>query len=310
MIPETPAFARLREIGDRLDAGALLRVYNAGIVMPDDPAVVSSIQGEETTDDRRETSPRSATGSWQGATGGQGSAGRQGTTGQAAPFIGANFSSRYEAELDGINKAYPGARVWHQEQGFWLLTESRLTADFPQRAVFLTGVSFALNATRGWAFWRSGLGELTWIGPRHTNSPDGSVCAFQLLDNTWRFGDPLVELLDLYTVWALRHAYLRHFGRWPGEQSVPLGYERVMELHEDEHCGCGQSGKRYGECCREKDFAGNRIADAVKFVLAFGSRRPPTAVSRFVYDQTNPPRIGDLIGAKREITSGLPSIPT
>ena len=137
----------------------------------------------------------------------------------------------------------------------------------------------------------------TWIGPRHTNFPDGSVCAFEPADKTWVIGDPLVTLLDLYTLWALRHLHLQVFGRWPGHQAVRHPYERILELREDEHCGCDMSDKLYGKCCRDRDLRRDRIADAVNFIIlaSGGLRKPPNSVVKFVREHIEPPRFGDLL---------------
>lgn len=169
----------------------------------------------------------------------------------------------------------------------WLLVESGLLHGLREHAVFLIGVSYLRAAVRSWAFWGDPLATPSWIGPRHTNFPDGSICAFDPADRTWTFGEPIVELLDLYTVWAVRHLHLRVLGRWPGPQAVHMPYERILELNTDELCGCGNSKRRYGECCRGKDLARNRIKDAVEFFFWSGGvlRSPPAPVERFVRER-------------------------
>jgi hypothetical protein len=91
-----------------------------------------------------------------------------------------------------------------QEGGFWMYTESALLPELGRTVSYLTGVSTDRHFVKSWAFYSSAVGVF-WIGPRHTNFPDGSICAFEPRDGTWCFGDSLVELLDLYTVWAIRH---------------------------------------------------------------------------------------------------------
>jgi hypothetical protein len=165
-----------------------------------------------------------------------------------------------------------------------------------QAALFLTGISYARAAVRSWGFWTNLVTPPGWIGPRHTNFPDGSICAFFPDDNTWVPGDPLVELLDLYSLWALRHLHLRTVGRWPGAQAPCHPYERLLEFGEREYCSCG-SGLHYAQCCRAADLARNRIADAVNFnLLTRGyNRRPPDTVVGFMSGhQSRPPRLADM----------------
>jgi hypothetical protein len=152
---------------------------------------------------------------------------------------------------------------------------------------------------RSWAFWRDPLAHPEWIGPRHTNFPDGSICAFEPKDGTWCFGDPLVQLLDLCTLWALRHLYLQEFGRWPGYQSIHFPGERLLELRGDEHCGCSNSEKLYANCCMPTDMTGNRIGESLSFFWHTGGlRKPPEAVVSYVRSSTKlPPSLATLVTA-------------
>jgi len=283
----------LRKIGSQLGQRIFPRVKNGGFVTPSELTVPSTL-GEEKHHERQR---RSATKPRKGPPGGERTAGRSWSPRQATPFVCTSVQVRYEGELDAIHRAYPGTKVWEQADGLWLLTESSLLPGLQKAAIFLVGISYERNIVRAWGFWRYSLGGLTWIGSRHTNFPDGSICALHPTDGTWNFGDPIVELLDLYTLWALRHLYLEVFGRWPGQQAVLHPYERILELKEDEYCGCGRSYKLYGECCREKDFLRNRVADAVNFIIEFagGLREPPDAVVRSVRGQSEPPAVNDLL---------------
>ncbi|WP_157700429.1 hypothetical protein [Rhizobium etli] len=86
------------------------------------------------------------------------------------------------------------------------------------------------------------------------------MCAYHpTLDNAWSPGGDLRTLLDLYSVWALRHLHLAVFDRWPGRQhAMPDAagrsdpYYRLLQFKEAELCSCG-SHRRYGECCRPHD---------------------------------------------------------
>ncbi|MES9897675.1 MAG: hypothetical protein ABW148_01480 [Sedimenticola sp.] len=283
----------LREIGSRLDQRIFPRVKNGGLVMPSELTVPSTL-GEEKYHEKQR---RSTTKPRKWAPGGERAAGRSWSPRQATPLVSTSVQVRYEDELDAIHRAYPGTKVWEQADGLWLLTESSLLPRLQKAAIFLTGVSYDRTIVRAWGFWRCSLGGLTWIGSRHTNFPDGSICAFHPTDGTWVFGDSIVELLDLYTLWAFRHLHLEVFGRWPGQQAVFHPYERILELKEDEYCGCGRPDMLYGECCRDKDLSRNQVADAVNFVIEFagGLREPPHAIVQSVREQSEPPSLNDLL---------------
>lgn len=291
---DSVAKTTLQQIGAQLDQHIFPLVKNGGIVAPTDATVPLTV-GQEKHHVARQQARRSTTRPRQGTAGREGPAGGPGPSRQASSFVSANLRDRYEAELDAVRRAYPGAHIWSREDEVWLLTESSLLPGLRQAAVFLTVVSYSRLAARGWGFW-NGLAGPVWIGPRHTNFPDGSICAFALADGTWTMGDPLVSLLDLYSLWALRHLHYREFGRWPGAQEVSYPYERLTELRADELCGCG-SDALYGDCCQEHDLRRDRIADAVYFLArtSGGYRNPPQAVITSVRDGIAPPSFDELL---------------
>jgi hypothetical protein len=137
---------------------------------------------------------------------------------------------------------------------------------------------------RAWAFWK--LGDFPkFIGPRHTNFPDASICAFVPDAATWNQSDGLVALVDLYSTWVFRHLYLQHFGRWPGPQHGPTALYRRTEFSPDEWCGCS-SGKRYGDCHEAADRILPEDEAAAEHRRVMGSdyrdRKPPRSISKFV----------------------------
>lgn len=281
----------LSKVGQQLDRNIFPVVKNGGLVVPNPKAIdqensVMEKENERQAQRRSETGSRTWTerrqrqtrGSWQTYT---------------APSVVSGYVKQgYEQQLDAVSNAYPGNQVWHQQDGLWLLTESSVLPGCWHKAAFVTGLSYVYPfVVRSWGFWISGI-SLTpvWIGPRHTNFPDGSICAFEPKDRTWCAGQSIVTLLDLYTLWALRHRHLEVFGRWPGRQSVEHSYERLQELKEDEFCGCQDSDILYGDCCRDSDLARDRVADAVNFRFMMGKdRRPPKAIVDFVTDRGTPP---------------------
>ena len=180
----------------------------------------------------------------------------------------------------------------------WLLARSAVVHGLDREAVFVVALPYdPLAGVRAWGFWdRHCLAFAQWIGPRHTNFPDGSICAFDMRDGTWRHGDSVVPLLDLYSVWAARQLHLDFFGRWPGSQVARWPYERLLETHADELCSCGSLDKTYAQCCRPKDQQRNFIADALRYIrdTAGGKRQPPDAVIKFLRTQVSPPDLSEL----------------
>jgi len=180
----------------------------------------------------------------------------------------------------------------------WLLTESTVLAGLEKTATFLTAIPFSAKYTqKSWGFWTTPV-YWDWIGPRHTNFPDGSVCAFDPSDGTWKAGDSLITLLDLYTLWALRHEHLKILGRWPGRQAVPHVYERMSELKSDELCGCNQYGKRYTDCCHSHDISrplGESFFQFLKFTQGHLDRSPPQAICDFMKHRHTPPPLQDVL---------------
>ena len=261
--------------------------------MPDKPPVFST-SGLEQAYERWKAS-RSATGSWERTAGWQGSAGGAWEAGAAASVLGPAASAAYGKELNDLYDSYPGSAVFPQARGFWLVAKSLLLPQLDRCAIFLIGVDVEAGILRSWAFWKTPISLPRWIGPRHTNFSDGSICAFEPTDLTWRFGDPLVSLLDYYSVWAVRHLYLEVEGRWPGYQAVNHPYERILEFREDEHCGCNSSGKLYRDCCYERDRRFDQLKLAIDFSFWSGGavRRPPVAIDNFACGRSDPP---DLIG--------------
>lgn len=297
----------LLELGRQLDRDIYPRVLDCGIVMPSGTAIHPQIWATKEQDNEKRGKGRPATGPWQGTSGWQRPSDGDRTSGSPTPVVCSELKESYEADLEEVMKSYPNSRVWHQDEGFWLLTESQLLPGLWQKAVFLTGIPYARNRTiRAWGFWAGiPLAHPVWIGPRHTNFPDGSVCAFEPEDGTWNPGGSLVTLIDLYTIWALRHLHLQAYGRWPGRQVAHFGFERIVEMKQDEICICGLD-KLYGDCCQPKDLSSDIIAEAVHFSIRTGhTRRPHEAVANFLREQAEIPRIVDLLPVARRRKSPL-----
>ena len=283
----------LKNIGEQLHAGAFPRVFNDGIVAPSNPIVDLETLGAETTNATPGTRRPSAR-SWQRTAGWQGPAGGSRPSGTAEPSGSRHLRENYCGQLDGVLAAYPHTKFWLQDDGMWLAVESSVLAGLEKRATFLTGVPFNRGLpVRAWAFWTWSIG-FQWIGPRHTNAVDGSICAYNPQEGTWRTGDCLIALLDLYTAWACCHLHVEKFGWWPGPQTAQFAYERLTELNDNEHCGCRRGAPLYRDCCKQSDLQIDRGAAAVEFIggfLRFVPRKPPSNMISFLQDQHNPPRL-------------------
>lgn len=277
----------LREIGQNLDKNIFPLVKNGGVVVPINPAKYSASMSEVSSHDKPKRQKRPETRQGQRSTRRQGKTRGCGETSAAASVISSSIQEKYMGELGKLKEAYPGMKIWEQKDGMWLLCQSALIPNALHSAVFLCAIPFdPRKRVRSWGFWN----ESTWIGPRHTNIPDGSICAFEPSDGTWLPGDSIVKLIDIYTLWAVRHMHLQILNRWPGAQVAHHAYERLTELKEDELCGCGSLTKKYGECCRPKDLKRDRVADALRFIFDGGAdRKPPEDVMRFINEQDTPP---------------------
>jgi hypothetical protein len=283
----------LAEAGRCLDAHGQLRVFNDGVVVPSAPVVTTSNSGVEKCDvrsesaRRSETGPRSRSPRWEGAPVGSR------TASTPPPIISGSLKKQYEVELNGLGEFYPGTQLWYRPDGVWLLWKSRVLDGLPQHALFLTGICYTSLTVRSWGFWAHELAKPRWIGPRHTNFVDGSVCAFEPKDETWVFGASIVSLLDICSVWALRQLHLDVFGKWPGMQVAHYRIERVLEQRDNEYCGCGSDEKLYTECCKSRDIARANVADAVQFL--FIPRSPPSKILAVISGQEIPPTIADIL---------------
>ena len=295
---------RIREIGKQLDFGLFPVVYNRGIVRPNGARGSSSTNGQEMHHEAAESS-RPATRPWQWSPRGQGAPGRSRSAGAAAPVVSSQLRSAYGEGLKDCARAYPTLEAWDSEREMWLMAESAIIDGLGRTAFFLLHLPYSRTLrVRGWGFWKTAVSR-TWIGPRHTNFPDGSICAFEIADGTWKPGDSPVALLDLYTVWAARHLHLESFGRWPGFQSVPLPAERICEIQDDEFCGCGNFTGLYRDCCKPGDLRETSSAEMIGF-WGFQRRHPPLEIMEAAWRQKPPYLTAEFLAISSPTRRGLP----
>ncbi|WP_150125015.1 SEC-C metal-binding domain-containing protein [Tsuneonella mangrovi] len=284
----------LRLIGVALDERRIVRVKNQGLVVLDtEPATTQEVDPID-----EQQSQRPAAGTRQRTARRKGPPRRQGaTSGSRSSGAGSRLGSlvsRYERQLGDVEEAYPGSKLLPDEDGLWLFAPSLILEGLGRRAIFLIALPDDPKVEpRGWAFWEE-RGELRWIGPKHTNLFDGSVCAYaNAKDHMWYPGDDLRALLDLYSVWAVRHLHLELLGQWAGRQYAlldqngrPDPYYRLTQIDPKELCTCS-SGRRYGQCCMPSDLRVGILAAKVYFERrhggrGIGERKPPKGVVAFL----------------------------
>lgn len=282
----------LQTIGEDLDQRVFPTVHDNGLVWPARTVVISQPPDQEIKNERQTTAP----GSWQSAASGTPRTPRTpGTSRDAGPARTPPSLPRHVFELAEpvreLEAAYTGTEVTETREAVWLRVPATLLPGLGYRAIFVVVIVPELRIARGWAFWDCGIWGLQRIGPRHTNYGDASICAFDDRDATWAYGDSLVAFLDLFTVWAIRHLYLRQFGRWPGPQASFSPFERLRECHDDELCGCDHPRGRYAICCKDGDCllvarAKNKILTQILL-----PRSMPAEVCSFAARMTSPPSI-------------------
>lgn len=165
----------LEKIGWQLDRCIFPVVKNGGLVSPSRSTVSLKTLGKESHHEserqrRSPTEPWSGASGWQRPPGRSGAAGRSRSPSETTSLLGTDDGTAYKEALSSVCEAYPSARIWKQEGGFWLHTESSLLPELGRKVSFLTGVSTEKRAVRSWGFWDGNVVGATWIGPRHTNT--------------------------------------------------------------------------------------------------------------------------------------------
>ncbi len=262
--------ARLSKIGEAIDIDRQFQVFDNGVV-----GIVEN-ETEKESSNESEGTRGPAAGSRQGAEGSRRSSGEAG-----ARLRGIDDQVVRLAGLEDLVRAYP-VEIIEGDHGLWIIVQSSpLGSDGPQVTFIIAYPYSEKTEPKAWGFWK--LGSFPkFIGPRHTNFPDASVCAFGPGD--WQRADGIVALVDFYSTWVIRHLYLQHFGRWPGRQHGLSALYRRTEFSPDEWCGCN-SGKRYRECHMLTDhkLSDEEAADEHRkiFLGDYRDRKPPISVMKF-----------------------------
>lgn len=283
----------LISIGEQLDRDIYPHVFNDGVIAPAGSVIDFQFAGAENNHESWSTY-RSATGSRQRAAGWQRQTGEPRPPSPSAPPGCGRLRSHYLEQLDEIVAAYPQTAFLLQNNGLWLWVEGAVLPGLTRRATFLIAVPFSRGCkVQAWAFWSTVL-NCQWMGPRHTNAVDGSICAFNPIDGTWKEGGKLTHLIDLYTLWAFRQLHVEVIGWWPGRQTAQFAFERLTECNDNEWCGCKPDAPRYGNCCKQADLKADRFTIAMEFIggfLKFRPRTPPSSIVSVLTANSAPPEI-------------------
>lgn len=276
----------LRAIGEALDDDRGCDVFPDGFVGPSSgPSVQPSMAQKEviTHAERAQRSGR-VQGPWTRTAGPPARAARW-TPRSAAPAgtapsragtpilreLGGTSSPADRETVREVLRAYPRFQVRSASVGVWLTGSLRPIYDLSIQATLAVLVPHRDEGhVRAWAWWEDGL----WIGPRHTNYADGSICSYEPRDGSWSWTEGLVPLMDMHAIWIARHLYLAEYGRWPGRQVLHTPIERLTEHESREFCGCG-SDALYEECCRPSDLRLGLVrATVAGDARLFQQRRP------------------------------------
>lgn len=288
----------LRQIGTALDTSGSLRVHTNGMISIDHETRKDSADGRQATR-RPAARSRERAARRQGASRGSRPSG-------PASRIGGDLHHAYESQLRLAGEAYPTLATFPDKDGLWLLAKSSVLPSLTREATLIVALPYRPGlGPRAWGFWTAAETPPTWIGPRHTNFHDGTICAFAPNEGAWSEGGDLRTLFDLYTVWAARHLYLEVFGRWPGKQYALLGSPlalqvlyRLSECEDDELCGCGSETLQYADCCKTEDLKWNRLQLIEHFMSAipggFGSRKPPVPIVAHIEGRAARPSIAEV----------------
>jgi hypothetical protein len=200
-------------------------------------------------------------------------------------------------QVDALKRKYPSTKISSDPIGTWLAVRTAPVGAMGPQALLLIAIPSSPRKVETWAFWiRSG--EALWIGPRHTNLPNGSVCAFPVRSDYLDCEAPLRLYVDLLSEWCARHLYLGVHDKWPGPQEGLWVAYRLLETKPGECCPRCSSLNLYETCCKSRDQ--NELLDTLhppEPVPDFSQRKPPNRISELARRAgRNPPRMASVLG--------------
>lgn len=283
-----PQLALVSELGLALHNGLGVAANNRGEI------VVERRSNEDQSNECERTEEPSgpAARSWEGRQGSQ----------AASDSAYALFGPRrchFESQLTEVRQHYPETRFASDKAGLWFRVPVYPLGGQSPRATILCCVPDDRRARiTSWAYWDE-RSQIAWVGPRHTNYPDGAVCAFPLI-GYWTDQNGLVSYFDRVCEWLVRQLFLKFEKYWPGPQEGPMGaYYRISEGLPQELCFCG-SNKLYYSCCRGVDLLTDQTRERLAFLgkssqTDIGKQKPPKLITRFLQGpRLNYPLISDV----------------
>lgn len=279
--PSNNQIARIVQLGEWRDEGHCLAVGLYGQVSS---RMANDGENHDATKERERTARRQRSSGRQGAAGRSGSSGQSGTA-AASESSGedrcSDLRASYLAAMPEIREYYPDLRVIEVEDGIWVVTEIfPIGRDGPFFSVCMFLHDDKGLDAKGFAFVGSGADALA-VGKRHTNGPDGSICAFCSFNGVWEPGQSPHVVLDLYAEWLLCHLFLFVTGRWPGKQYGATPEYRHIEFEVREWCFC-DFNRRYGDCHAKSDALAVTAQELGLTCKALDEREIPAAVTSFV----------------------------
>lgn len=276
---------RILELGTWRDEGRLFAVGKDGEV-------------SKHLEDQKEISnghARKGTAGREGATGWEGTA-ASGSAAASEPSreVGREgLIAQYKAHLREV-RLYFAVTVIETDEGIWIIAPMwPIGKDGPRLTVALYLPGNRIQTPTAFGLRSSGLLARP-ISKKHTNSPEGSICAWSDGDIEWAPGDSPFLLLRLYSEWLLCQLFYQCAGFWPGRQSGIDAVYRWNEFKPNEWCDCG-SQKRYGECHQPLDLAVvTRLKSQGKSVAAPIREMPPSVLRFARTGWRKPPPAADL----------------
>lgn len=265
--------SRLADLGSALDKEQVLSVFRGGFVGfcdADESEVMQHVARK---------AGRSTARPWSG----QRAAERpRRAAGEAHNFRSEAAERAFGTELRILAQHYAALAI-EDQNGLWVVAPSApLGRDGPQ-IHFLIAFPFDRSVIpRGWAFDRIGR-QARPMALKHTNFPDGSICAFMADEGAWAPEDGMTALVDHYSVWAVKSLHRQHLGWWPGKQFGACALYRRMEFMPLEQCGC-LSGKRYRDCHQGADLVVDEGSARREFRLMFKSDYHDRAMPSSILD--------------------------
>ena len=188
--------------------------------------------------------------------------------------------AQYAKHLRGVKEYYPSVISRELDDGIWVIAQSYpLGRDGPGFWICLFLPYTDLFDPTAFAFWE--ISPVPWpIGPRHTNYPDASICAFIPADDAWRPGDSPLILLNLYAEWIICQLFSARERKWPGAQFGMDAVYRTAEFGPNDWCSC-DSGRRYVDCHLGPDRVEVQLLKLRGEYRELSSRAVPSAVTRF-----------------------------